>query len=79
MSKRKSILKMIRDGRSLSEISQDLNMGLGTVKAMIDSLEYQGYLKEVNYDGKCSVCPMGCSSSKTQYKIYKVTEKGEEL
>ncbi|MFW6376200.1 MAG: FeoC-like transcriptional regulator [Thermoplasmatota archaeon] len=79
MSKRKSIIKKIRDGKSSLEISRDLDMGLGTVKAMIDSLEYQGYLEEVNCDTKCSACPMGCSSSKTQYKMYKVTEKGEEL
>ena len=79
MSKRKSILKKISGGKSLLEISQDLDMGLVTVRGMIDSLEYQGYLEEVNCDSKCSVCPMGCSSSKTEYKMYKVTEKGEEL
>ncbi len=79
MSKRRSILDKIKEGKSLSQISEEIDLGVGTLKAIVDSLKYQGYLEEVNCDSQCSMCPMGCDSSKTPFKMYKVTEKGEEL
>ncbi|MFO7792102.1 MAG: FeoC-like transcriptional regulator [Candidatus Saliniplasma sp.] len=79
MSKRRSILTRIKEGKSLSEISQELDMGIGTVRAIVESLKYQGYLKEVNCGSKCSSCPIGCNSSNISFKVYKVTEKEGEL
>ena len=80
MSKRKSILDKIKEGKTISNISNELDMSVRTVEAMVDSMIHQGYLKVINCeDSKCSSCPMGCDSSKMPFKIYRVTEKGEEL
>ncbi len=80
MNKRKSILDKIKKGKTISSISDELEMSVRTVEAMVDSMKHQGYLKEIKCDeSKCNSCPMGCNSSKMPFKIYRLTEKREEL
>ncbi len=81
ISKRQSILRKMKEGKSLSHVSKELDLSLQTIKAMVDSMKHEGLLIEVNdCESGCSMCPLSCNTqSSTSYRRYMVTEKGTEF
>ncbi|MFW5898709.1 MAG: hypothetical protein ACOCT7_02510 [Candidatus Saliniplasma sp.] len=71
----------MKEGKSLSHMSKELDLSLRTLKAIVDSMEHEGLLIEVNNcESGCSMCPLGCSpQSSTSYRRYMITEKGTEF
>ena len=74
----KEILSRIAEGKTLDSISREIGKRESTVRAMVDSMIYNGYLEEIGYTSGCSMCSMRCSynSPNSQIKMCMVTDKG---
>jgi len=80
MNKMGVILSKISKGKTSDDIAKELGMRKDTVRAMIESMIYLGYIEEVICRTGCSLCPMKCSSqsSDSKTKMYVITREGTE-
>ena len=77
----KEILSKIREGSTIDNIAEELDMRKSTFLAMIDFMADRGYLEEIAYD--CSACPLKCfaryNGTRKMYKMYMLTLAGEDF
>lgn len=74
---RKKIVKYIKDGYTVDEISNILSISKSTIEEIIKSLARVGYLTDYDCDD-CSSCPFSYSNpNSNDINAYVVTEKGE--
>lgn len=76
----REILSKMSPGKTLDVLSREMNMRESTIRAIVDSMLYIGYLQEIRCGSGCSMCPMKCNSTAPDsgIKIYTVTDKGME-
>ena len=86
MSQRIEILSKIGEGKTVEALIKEQDMREPTIRAMIDSMEYEGYLETIRCGGAgCRICAKGCTpplsttTSTTGIKMYGLTEKGMEF
>ena len=76
----RKLLEMIKEGKTIYEISRILDMDYSAVVGMIEHLVKLGYLKEEERDKieikMCSKCPLRNFCSKKGFKKYYLTERG---
>lgn len=79
----KKLLELIKEGKTIYEISQVLDMDYSAVVGMIEHLVKLGYLKEEKRNNvelkMCSKCPLRNFCSKRGFKSYYLTEKGRRV
>ncbi len=79
----KKIIKRIWEGRTIAQISEELNMEYSAVMGIIEHLVKLGYLEERKRNDEeakiCRSCPLFRVCSKRELKIYYLTEKGRKL
>ncbi|WP_461866598.1 DNA-binding protein [Thermococcus sp.] len=71
MGKLERVLKLIEEGRSITDISRDFNIPLSEVEGMIKILESMGYLQLIETgDSACERCPLKsiCPGSCIRFK-----------
>ena len=78
MNKMKEILSIISKERitNLQALSRKVDLGISTLRALIETMVHQGYLEEVRCEGNCGICRINCNS---KLKMYMLTEKGHEM
>jgi len=81
MSLQQDLLRKIRTGKSVAEISRILDMRKNTVQAMIETLVHQGKIKQIDCHEGCNSCPMSGSCpvpSSGREKLYIVLENEDQ-
>ena len=75
MNKMKEILSIISKERitNLQALSRKVDLGISTLRALIETMVHQGYLEEVRCEGNCGICRINCNS---KLKMYILTDKG---
>lgn len=77
MNKTSVILSRIREGNTIDALGRELDIRETTIRAIVDSLVYNGYLEEMSWGGGCSMCPASCSlPSSSGIRAYIITRKG---
>ncbi len=76
----KDVLRGIAQGKTLSEIAEELNMEYSALLGLVEHLVKMGYLKTAERGGSelaiCKTCALYKICSKKGPKLYYLTEKG---
>jgi predicted transcriptional regulator len=77
----KRVLEMLSEGRTLWEISRELDMEYSALTAMLEHMVKMGYLSHGTKKEKdfCRTCPLNSLCAQKNYRIYYITEKGRKL
>lgn len=78
MRNRTKILTALEEGKTLYELVETLDMRKQTIRAIIDLLQHQGFIKEADCSSSCDSCPMSKSCPvpvHSREKLYVVTEE----
>jgi len=77
----KEVLRKIQEGKTLAEISQEMNMEYSALMGLVEHLIKMGYLEAIDRKNEdilvCKACPLFDVCSKKGLKIYYLTEKGK--
>jgi len=79
----KEVLRKIGEGKTLAEISKEMNMEYSALLGLVEHLVKMGYLETRDRQGEeikvCKSCPLFEICSKEGAKIYYLTEKGKRV
>jgi len=79
----RKLLELIKEGKTIYEISEILDMDYSAVSGMIEHLVKLGYLKEEKRKDvelkMCSKCPLHNFCFKKGFKRYYLSEKGQKV
>jgi hypothetical protein len=80
MTAMKEVLLRIRNGNTIDNLAEELDMNKSTLLAMIDFMADEGYLEKIPQYG-CSTCPLSKCPAKCygSTKMYALTSKGEKF
>ncbi len=77
----KEVLRKIGEGKTLAEISKEMDMEYSALMGLVEHLVKMGYLTTRDRGdeeiGICKSCPLFEICSKKGPKVYYLTEKGE--
>ncbi len=78
----KEILRKIEEGKTLAEISEEMNMEYSALIGLVEHLVKMGYLTTRDRGKEeirtCKSCPLFEICSKKGPKVYYLTEKGKK-
>jgi hypothetical protein len=78
----KEILSRIREGNTIDNLAEELDMNKSTLLAMIEFMIDEGYLEKISRHGR-STCPLSskCSAKfdDSTARMYVLTLKGEKF
>ena len=77
----KEVLSKVREGKTVEAISEALDVGESTLRAMIDFMVEKGYLEEFEGGGGCAGCSLKrkCNlppPGERRLKMYALTKQG---
>ena len=77
----KKVLRGICEGKTLAEISEEMDMEYSALIAMLEHMVKMGYLVRGKKENNeiCSTCPLQKVCSERSYTVYFLTEKGKKL
>ncbi len=80
MKQKNRLLTLLKEGKTLDELTDLLEMRKPTIRAMVEQLAHEGSLQDANCESDCNFCPYGgtCGGSSGREKLYVVNEEKEE-
>ena len=76
----KEVLLKISEGKTIADISKELDVREATLRAMVEFMVDKGYLEEIEYGAGCAGCHLNgkCStpsSGERKMKMYALTKE----